>query len=74
MGLVLPGLITNLHAVVASDPGHRRTALGCLLDVYAASSGIAKHLGEPDLAALTAMHARAVAADWICRTFGVVSD
>jgi hypothetical protein len=63
MGLVLPGLITDLHAVVASDPGHRRTALGCLLDVYAASSVIAKHLGEPDLAALAAMHARAVAAE-----------
>jgi hypothetical protein len=63
MGLVLPDLITDLHAVAASDPGRRRTALGCLLDMYAASSTIAKHLGEPDLAALAAMHARAVAAE-----------
>jgi transcriptional regulator with XRE-family HTH domain len=63
MGLVLPGLITDLHAVAASDPGHRRTALVSLLDVYTAATFTAKQLGEPDLAALAAMHARAVAAE-----------
>ncbi len=63
MGLVLPGLITDLHAVAASDPGHRRKALGGLLDVYTAATVTAKQLGEPDLAALAAMHARAVAAE-----------
>ncbi len=38
-------------------------ALDGLLDVYTATTFIAKHLGEPDLAALAAMHARAVAAE-----------
>ncbi|MGH3815514.1 MAG: hypothetical protein ACRDUV_24195 [Pseudonocardiaceae bacterium] len=63
MGLVLPSLITDLHAVAASDLGHRRKALGSLLDVYTAATFTAKHLGEPDLAALAAMHAHAVAAE-----------
>jgi transcriptional regulator with XRE-family HTH domain len=63
MGLVLPDLITDLHAVAASDRGHRRQALGGLLDVYTAATFTAKQLGEPDLAALAAMQARAVAAE-----------
>jgi hypothetical protein len=63
MGLMLPDLITDLHAAAISDPGHRRKALGCLLDVYTAATFTAKHLGESDLAALAAMHARAVAAE-----------
>lgn len=40
MGLVLPELITDLHAVAVSDPTHRRNALCGLLDVYAASNAI----------------------------------
>jgi transcriptional regulator with XRE-family HTH domain len=63
MGLVLPTLITDLHAVAAGDPAYRRDALGGLLDVYTAATFTAKHLGEPDLAAVAAMHARAVAAE-----------
>jgi transcriptional regulator with XRE-family HTH domain len=63
MGLVLPNLITDLHAVAAVDRTHRQEALGGLLDVYTAATFTAKHLGEPDLAALAAMHARAVAAE-----------
>ena len=62
MGLVLPGLITDLHAVATSEPVHRHNALVGLLDVYAAAGFVAKHLGEPDLASVAAMHARAVAA------------
>lgn len=63
MGFVLPGLITDLHAVAASDRVYRRDALLGLLDVYTAATFTAKHLGEPDLAAVAAMHARAVAAE-----------
>ncbi|MGH3782780.1 MAG: helix-turn-helix domain-containing protein [Pseudonocardiaceae bacterium] len=63
MGLVLPGLITDLHAVATTEPRHRRNALAGLLDVYTAATFTAKHLGEPDLAAIAAMHARAVAAE-----------
>ncbi|MDQ2883910.1 MAG: helix-turn-helix transcriptional regulator, partial [Actinomycetota bacterium] len=63
MGRVLPDLITDLHAVAVSDPTHRRNALCGLLDVYTAVTFTAKHLGEPDLAAVAAMHARAVAAE-----------
>lgn len=63
MGLVLPDLITDLHAVAASHGAHRREALGGLLDVYTAATFTAKHLGEPDLATVAAMHARAVAAE-----------
>jgi transcriptional regulator with XRE-family HTH domain len=33
MGLVLPDLITDLHAVAAGEPAHRRNALYGLLDV-----------------------------------------
>jgi len=63
MGLVLPGLITDLHAIAASEPIHRCDALHGLLDVYTAATFTAKQLGEPDLAALAAMHARAAAAE-----------
>ncbi|HET9256054.1 MAG TPA: helix-turn-helix transcriptional regulator [Pseudonocardiaceae bacterium] len=63
MGLVLPDLITDLHAVAASHGAHRREALGGLLDVYTAATFTVKHLGEPDLATVAAMHARAVAAE-----------
>jgi transcriptional regulator with XRE-family HTH domain len=62
MGLVLPDLITELHAVAADEPAHRRNALYGLLDVYTAAGFVAKHLGQPDLASVAAMHARAVAA------------
>lgn len=63
MALVLPDLITDLHAVAVGDRDHRREALGGLLDVYTAATFTAKHLSEPDLAAVAAMHARAVAAE-----------
>jgi transcriptional regulator with XRE-family HTH domain len=63
MGLVLPELITELHAVATTLPAHRRDALVGLLDVYTAATFTAKHLGEPDLATVAAMHARAVAAE-----------
>jgi len=62
MGLVLPDLIADLHAVATTVPAHRRDALAGLLDVYTAVTFTAKHLGEPDLATVAAMHARAVAA------------
>jgi hypothetical protein len=62
MGLVLPDLITDLHAVAVGESAHRHNALYGLLDTYAAACFVAKHLGEPDLAAIAAMHARAVAA------------
>jgi transcriptional regulator with XRE-family HTH domain len=62
IGLVLPDLITDLHAVAAGEPAHRRNALYGLLDVYTAAGFVAKHLGEPDLASVAAMHARAVVA------------
>ncbi|MGH3764652.1 MAG: helix-turn-helix domain-containing protein [Pseudonocardiaceae bacterium] len=62
LGVVLPDLITDLHAVAAGDPARRPSALYGLLDTYAAASMMAKHLGEADLAAVAAMHARAVAA------------
>ncbi|MGH3793737.1 MAG: helix-turn-helix domain-containing protein [Pseudonocardiaceae bacterium] len=63
MGLVLPDLIAELHAVVACNPARRHDALGALLDVYTAATFIAKHLGEPDLAVVAAMHARSAAAE-----------
>lgn len=63
LGLVLPRLISELHAVAVSDPAQRHNALAGLLDVYTAAGFTAKHLGEPDLAAVAAMHARAVAAE-----------
>lgn len=63
LGLVLPDLIADLHATAAADPSHRGEALLGLLDVYTAATATAKHLGEPDLAAVAAMHARGVAAE-----------
>jgi transcriptional regulator with XRE-family HTH domain len=63
LGLVLPDLIAELHAVAVTDPVHRRKALHGLLDVYCAVTFTAKHLGEPDLATVAAMHARSVAAE-----------
>lgn len=47
MGLVLPDLISDLHAVATGEPVHRHNALVGLLDVYAAAGFVAKHLGEP---------------------------
>ncbi|MDQ4020740.1 MAG: helix-turn-helix domain-containing protein [Actinomycetota bacterium] len=63
LGLVLPDLIADLHATAAVDPDHRRDALGGLLDVYAAAVVALKHLGQSDLAAVAAMHARGVATE-----------
>ncbi len=63
LGLVLPDLIADLHATAAVDPDHRRDALVGLLDVYTAAVVALKHLGESDLAAVAALHARAVAAE-----------
>lgn len=62
MGLVLPDLITDLHAVAVANQAHRHNALYGLLDAYTAATAMAKQLGEPDLAVVAAMHARAVAA------------
>ena len=61
--MVLPDLIADLHATAAANPDHRCDALVGLLDVYAAAVVGLKHLGESDLAAVAAMHARAVAAE-----------
>ncbi|HYZ08364.1 MAG TPA: helix-turn-helix transcriptional regulator [Pseudonocardiaceae bacterium] len=61
LGLVLPDLIADLQATAAVDPDHRNDALVGLLDVYAAAVVALKHLGESDLAAVAALHARAVA-------------
>lgn len=44
-----------------ADPSSQRTVW--VLDVYTAATFTAKHLGEPDLAAVAAMHARAVATE-----------
>lgn len=63
LGLVVPDLITDLHATAATDPEHRRDALVGLLEVYTAAVAALKHLGESDVATVAAMHARAVAAE-----------
>ena len=63
LGLVLPDLIAELHAIAVTDAEHRDAALRGLLDVYTAAAMTAKHLGSPDLAAVAAMHARAVAGE-----------
>ncbi|MFN2496676.1 MAG: transcriptional regulator [Pseudonocardiaceae bacterium] len=74
LGLVLPGLITDLHAVAVTDPAQRRNALYGLLDVYAAITFAAKHLGEPDLATVAAMHARSVAAELDSPTHAALAE
>lgn len=73
-GLVLPDLITDLHATAATNPDHRRDALVGLLDVYTAATATAKNLGEPDLAAVAAMHARAVAAEVDSPAYTALAD
>lgn len=60
-GMVLPGLLTELHALFAKDPQHRKEVLVGLLNCYHAAAMMTKNLGVRGLPALAAWHARRVA-------------
>lgn len=60
-GLVLPGLLRELHTLYVTDPEHRPDVLHALIDCYHAAGIMLKNLGVRGLPALAAFHARRVA-------------
>lgn len=60
-GLVLPGLLRELHALYVADPAHRVDVLEALMDCYHAAGIMLKNLGIRGLPALASLRARRVA-------------
>jgi transcriptional regulator with XRE-family HTH domain len=60
-GLVLPGLLRELHTLYVTDPQRRPDVLRALMDCYHAAGILLKNLGVRGLPALAAYHARRVA-------------
>lgn len=60
-GLVLPGLLGELHTLYVTDPEHRADVLRALMDCYHAAGVLLKNLGVRGLPTLAAFHARRVA-------------
>lgn len=60
-GLVLPGLLGELHTLYVTDPEHRVDVLRALMDCYHATGVLLKNLGIRGLPTLAAFHARRVA-------------
>ncbi len=60
-GLVLPGLLRELHTLYVTDPEHRTDVLRALMDCYRTAGTMLKNLGVRGLPALAVRHARLVA-------------
>ncbi|MGH3717617.1 MAG: helix-turn-helix domain-containing protein [Pseudonocardiaceae bacterium] len=60
-GLVLPGLLDELHTLYVTDPDHRADVLAALMDCYVATGFMLKNLGVRGLPALAALRAQRVA-------------
>ena len=60
-GVLLPGLLRELHALYVTDPEHRAEILHALMDCYHAAGVLLKNLGVRGLPTLAAFHARRVA-------------
>ncbi|MGH3911512.1 MAG: helix-turn-helix domain-containing protein [Pseudonocardiaceae bacterium] len=60
-GLMLPGLLRELHALYVIDPEHRVDVLTALMDCYQAAGFMLKYLGVRGLPTLAAFRARQVA-------------
>ncbi|MBV8542517.1 MAG: helix-turn-helix transcriptional regulator [Pseudonocardiales bacterium] len=62
-GVVLPGLLNELHALYVTDPDHRVDVLQALGDCYQTAGVLLKNLGVRGLPTLAAFRARQVAED-----------
>ncbi|MGH3722120.1 MAG: helix-turn-helix domain-containing protein [Pseudonocardiaceae bacterium] len=60
-GLVLPGLLGELHTLYVTDPDHRADVLAALMDCYHAAGILLKNQGVRGLPTLAAFRARQVA-------------
>lgn len=60
-GVLLPGLLRELHTLYATAPQHRVDILRALMDCYHAAGVLLKNLGVRGLPTLAAFHARRVA-------------
>ena len=60
-GVVLPGLLDELHALYVTDPDHRADILRALGDCYQTAGVMLKNLGVRGLPTLAAFRARQVA-------------
>ena len=60
-GMLLPGLLAELHALYATDPKHRREVLVGLMNCYHTAAMLTKNLGVRGLPALASWHARRIA-------------
>ncbi|MGH3797736.1 MAG: helix-turn-helix domain-containing protein [Pseudonocardiaceae bacterium] len=60
-GVMLPGLLRELHTLYVTDPKHRTDVLRALMDCYHAAGVLLKNLGVRGLPTLAAFHARRVA-------------
>ncbi len=59
--LVLPGLLSELHALYVTDPDHRADVLAALMDCYQMAGVVLKILGVRGLPTLAAFRAQRVA-------------
>lgn len=60
-GVMLPGLLHELHALYGTDPKYRTDTLQALMDCYHAAGILLKNLGVQGLPTLAAFHAQRVA-------------
>jgi transcriptional regulator with XRE-family HTH domain len=60
-GLMLPGLLSELHTLYVTDPDHRADVLAALMDCCQATGFMLKNLGVRGLPALAAFRAQRVA-------------
>ncbi|MGH3844095.1 MAG: helix-turn-helix domain-containing protein [Pseudonocardiaceae bacterium] len=60
-GVMLPGLLSDLHALYITDPDHRADVLRALMDCYHATGVLLKNLGVRGLPTLAAFRAQRVA-------------
>jgi len=60
-GLVLPGLLRELHTLYVTDPEHRTEVLQALMNCYQAACFMVKNLGVRGLPALASFRAQQVA-------------
>lgn len=57
-GVILPGLLAELHATYVRDPEHRRDVLAALVYAYRSVAGVCKFLGARALPPLAALRAQ----------------
>jgi transcriptional regulator with XRE-family HTH domain len=60
-GILLPGLMTELHTLYVTDPAHRADICRALMDCYHAAGVLLKNLGIRGLPSLAAFRAQQVA-------------